>query len=358
MKANDIAQSTYKDPVLSRVREFTQSGWPSHVREETLKPFFIRRTELSVEQGCVLWGIRVIVPPALRQKLLQDLHQGHPGMCRMKALARSYLWWPCLDKDIEKTVQQCSACQAVRQLPAEAPLHCWRWPTRVWQQLHVDFCEKDKQFFMVLVDSHSKWLEVVPMTTTTSAKTIEVLRSIFASYRLPEEVVSDNGPQFTSSEFKQFLRGNGIKQTLVPAYHPASNGASERSVQTVKSALMKQVLADKGSVTLQHSLANFLLMYRSTPHTVTGVSPAELFLKRQLRTRFSLLKPSLAETIVEKQNTQKRYHDKERNKLRVLSESDQVRVKNFREGKAKWIRGTVVKRLGPVSYLINDGVRE
>lgn len=141
------------------------------------------------------------------------------------------------------------------------------------------------------------------MTTRTSAKTIEVLRSVFASYGLPEEVVSDNGPQFTSSEFKEFLRSNGIKQTLVPAYHPASNGAAERSVQTIKSSLMKQVLADKGSVTLQHRLANFLLMYRSTPHTVTGVSPAELFLKRQLRTWFSFLKPSLADTVEKKQHT-------------------------------------------------------
>lgn len=358
VKANDIAHSTNKDPLLSRIRELTLNGWPSHVKEESLKPFFQRKTELSVEQGCVLWGMRVIVPPSLRQKLLYDLHQGHPGMCRMKALARSYMWWPCLDKDIEKTVQECTACQTVRQLPAAAPLHCWKWPTRVWQRIHIDFCEKDKQYFLVLVDSHSKWLEVVPMATTTSAKTIEVLRSIFASYGLPEEVVSDNGPQFTSSEFKQFLRGNGIKQTLVPAYHPASNGAAERSVQTVKSSLMKQVLADEGSVTLQHKLANFLLMYRSTPHTVTGVSPAELFLKRQVRTRFSLLKPSLAENVEKKQQMQKKYHDNRRNKLRVLTDGDQVRVRNFREGKEKWIRGRVVKRLGPVSYLIHDGVKE
>lgn len=285
MKASDIAQSTSKDPVLSRVRELTLNGWPGHAKEETLKPFFMRKTEPSVEQGCVFWGMRVVVPPALRSKLLHDLHQGHPGMCRIKALARSYMWWPCLDKDIEKTVQECSACQAVRQLQAVAPLHCWKWPTLVWQRIHIDFCEKEKQYFLVLVDSHSKWLEVVHMTTMTSTKTIEVLRSIFASYGLPEEVVSDNGPQFTSSEYKQFLRSNGIKQTLVPAYHPASNGAAERTVQTVKSSLMKQVLADKASVTLQHRLANFLLMYRSTPHTVSGVSPAELFLKHQLRTR-------------------------------------------------------------------------
>lgn len=247
--------------------------------------------------------MRVIVPHAYRAKLLSDLHTGHPGICRMKALARSYVWWPHLDRDIEKTVQSCSACQSVRKLPAAAPLHCWKWPERVWHRVHIDFCEKDKQYFLVLVDSHSKWLEVMPMKTTTSAKTIDVLRPLFASQGLPEEVVSDNGPQFTSWEFKQFLRSNGIRQTLVPAYHPASNGAAEKSVQTVKVALLKQVLgegAQQVTMSLQHRLANFLLMYRSTPHSVTGVSPAELFLKRQLRTRFSLLKPSLARTVERK----------------------------------------------------------
>lgn len=97
------------------------------------------------------------------------------------------------------------------------------------------------------------------------------------------------------------------------------------------------MLADEGSVTLQHRLANFLLMYRSTPHTVIAVSPAELFLKRQVRTRLSLLKPSLAEAVEEKQQTQKKYHDQRGNKLRVLSEGDQVHVRNFYEGKEKWI---------------------
>ena len=109
---------------------------------------------------------------------------------------------------------------------------------------------------------------------------------------------------------------------------------------------------------MQHRLANFLLMYRSTPHTVTGVSTAELFLKRQMRTWFNLLKPSLTETVEEKQQNQKKYHDKGRTKLRELSEGDHVHVRNFREGKERWIRGTVVKQLGPVSYLINDSVRK
>lgn len=103
------------------------------------------------------------------------------------------MWWPQIDNDIELKAQSCQACQAVRNMPGVAPLHCWKWPARAWQRIHVDFAEKDKQHFLVVVDSHSKWLEVVHMTVTTASKTIEVLRRLFAAYGLPEECVSDNG---------------------------------------------------------------------------------------------------------------------------------------------------------------------
>uniref|UniRef100_A0A1A8UU84 Gypsy retrotransposon integrase-like protein 1 n=1 Tax=Nothobranchius furzeri TaxID=105023 RepID=A0A1A8UU84_NOTFU len=334
-------------------------GWPNYIKDETLKPYFTRRNELSVEQGCILWGIRVIIPPAHREQLLHDLHQGHPGGSKMKNLARSYLWWPQLDKDIEHAVQQCNACQSVRKLPEPAPLHCWQWPTRVWQRIHIDFAEKEQHNFLVLVDSHSKWLEVIQMKTTTAAKTIEVLRNIFSSYGLPEEIVSDNGPQFTSQEYKAFLQNNGIKQTLVPAYHPASNGAAERAVQTVKASLQKQVLDEKKqniTITMQHRLANVLFSYRCTPHSVTGCTPAELFLKRQIRTRFSLLKPDLAKVVDGKQQKQKYYHDRPASTLRHLSEGDSVLIRNFRGGRERWTEGIVEKRLGPVTYWVWNGV--
>ena len=119
-------------------------------------------------------------------------------------------------------------------MSAETPLHPWVWPTRVWQRVHVDFAENDKQIFLVMIDAHSKWVEVFPMASTTSTKTIECRRSCFAAYGIPEQPVSDNGPQFTSGEFKRFVGTNGITHTLVPAYHPSSNGAAERSVQILK----------------------------------------------------------------------------------------------------------------------------
>ena len=160
--------------------------------------------------------------------------------------------------------------------------------------------------FLVLIDSHSKGIDVFPMTSTTSTKTIECLRSCFSSYEITEQLVSDNGSQFTSDEFKRFMATNGIKHTLVPPYHPSSNGAAERSVQILKIRLEKVCYGVHGS--LNQRLANFLLLYRSTPHTTT--SPAELFLKLQPRTRFSFLKPLLAQTVEDKQEIQRQQHDK------------------------------------------------
>ena len=140
-----------------------------------------------------------------------------------------------------RAVKYVKQCGLAHQL---SPLHPWTWPKRVWQMLHIDFVEKDGSNFLVVVDSHSKWLEVKLMNSTTSQRTIAVLRDLFSSYGLPpEEVVSDNGPQFVSHEFSNFMKMNGIKHTLTPPYHPASNGAAERSVQILKQALRKQVVS-------------------------------------------------------------------------------------------------------------------
>lgn len=140
---------------------------------------------------------------------------------------------------------------------------------------------------------------------------------------------------------------------------PASNGAAERSVQILKQSLLKSVCEkqSKQMFSLKHKLANFLIMYRSTPHTVTGKTPAELFLKRQIRTRFSLLKPDLAKSVQEKQQEQKRQHDQGKRVLRSFVEEEPVRVRNFRGGQEKWLSATVIERKGPVSYLVQEGQR-
>ena len=346
--AKQIAERTRNDKVLAKVLEHTQSGWPNHTDEESLKPYFTRRHELTIEDGCILWGRRVVIPDAQRMHILNELHECHPGMCRMKALARSFVWWPGIDQDIEDTVRTCSACVEAHNTPKQVPLLLWPWATEPWQRIHIDYAEVKGQSFLLVVDSHSKWLESFPMSSTTSTATINALRSLFARFGLPVQVVSDNGPQFTSEEFTSFLKKNGIKHTLCPPYHPASNGLAERHVQTFKRLLEK---ADK-KLPLQHKVANVLFHYRNTPHTTTGKTPSELFLKRAPRTQLSLVKPSLQRKVENKQAAIKKQRDGKNPKMRSFDLYQSVRVRNVRGGKERWIPGTIVQIKGPLTYLV------
>ena len=140
------------------------------------------------------------------------------------------------------------------------------------------------------------------MQSTTSQRTIEVLRELFSSYGLPEQVVSDNGPQFVSAEFETFMRNNGIKHIRCAPYHPSSNGLAERFIQTFKKAMLA---GDREGCDLKYRLCQFLLKYRSSPHTTTDVAPCELFLKRSMRTRLDMLKPDLQRMVLDQQAHQK-----------------------------------------------------
>ena len=134
-----IKKETQLDPVLSQVYNYVISGWP-HVVDPSLVPFKTRQDELSTRHGCLLWGARVIVPPSLQEKVLQELHDTHPGISRMKALARSYVWWPNMDSDIELTVSSCSTCQSMGSDPSPVQIHPWTFnPARLWSRIHVYF---------------------------------------------------------------------------------------------------------------------------------------------------------------------------------------------------------------------------
>ena len=99
--------------------------------------------------------------------MLNELHEAHPGITRMKRLARMFVWWPKLDNAIEDKVKSCHECQSNRSNPPLAPLQPWQWPSWPWARLHVDFAGPFMgHMFLVLIDSHSKWLEVVPMSSS------------------------------------------------------------------------------------------------------------------------------------------------------------------------------------------------
>ncbi len=182
------------------------------------------------------------------------------------------------------------------------------------------------------------------MKSTNTAETLEKLRQIFSVFGLPDKIVSDNGTSFTSKEFEEFVKKNGIIHTRVSPYHPASNGLAERAVQCVKRGIACQTAGS-----METKLARFLFTHRNTPHCVTGQTPSELLLGRKVKTILSRLHPDLSQTVAYRQEKQKEYHDRKA-KLREFVISSRVYVRDVLA--KKWLSGTVEKRLGPVTYIV------
>jgi transposase InsO family protein len=339
---------TDHDPILSRVRKWVQKGWPAQDQEDKqdLQPYYHRREELSTEGGCVLWGNRVVVPEKGRKRALDLLHEAHPGIVRMKSLARGYMWWPRMDKQIELCVKECTICQASRKMPPAAPLHPWARPEKPWSRVHIDYAGPlEGKMFLLIIDAHSKWLEIHATSSSTSTATIELLRKSFASLGLPEVIVSDNATAFTSEEFAEFLKRNGIRHVRTPPYHPASNGLVERAVQTFKEG-MKRLQ----SGTLSTRLSRFLLRYRITPHSSTGSTPAELMWGRTLRSQLDLLLPDMDRKMQQTLDCQRRSHDA-RSTERRFDLNDTVYARNYGPGPL-WLPGLVIGQQGSVMYEI------
>ena len=323
--SSQICMWTEKDTVLVKVKQWTLSGWPKEAPEdETLRPFFHRQRELSVENGCLLWGSRVIVPEKGRERVLSMLHQAHPGMSKMKCLVRCYVWWPKMDSEIEACVKACEMCQVNQKAPPAVPLHPWSYPSRPWSRVHIDHAGPFMgKTFLLIIDAYTKWLDVHITSSTSSSATIELLHKSFSTFGLPEVVVSDNATGFTSDEFGAFVRANGIRHVLTPPYHPSSNGLVERAVQTLKESLKKF-----RSGSLDTKLSRFLFSYRSMPHSSTGVSPAELMFGRRLHSPLDNLRPSHERKVQQEQERQKSVHDRHA-RPREFSLEDLVYDKNY-----------------------------
>ena len=126
--SKEIGEVSKRDPITSNVIDFVLRGWPSKVNEQ-FKPYFCHRNELVVEGSCLIWGNKVVIPFELKEKILIELHENHPGIVRMKAFARSYVWWPNIHSEIEMTVKSCKSCQINQAMPAKAPIYPWEKTT-------------------------------------------------------------------------------------------------------------------------------------------------------------------------------------------------------------------------------------
>ena len=199
-------------------------------------PYQRIKDHLNIDKECVLKASRVIVPVKLKDKVMQMLHSEYVGISKTKNLARYYVWWHKIDENIENLVKSCEPCHLNRNDPEKHSSHSWQYPSKPWERIHIDFCGPFRNhMYLIVVDTYSKSPEVIRMSSSTStSETIKVLISLFSRQGLPDKLVSDNGPQFTSDEFEEFMSNCGILHIKTAPYHPQTNGEAERFIQTFK----------------------------------------------------------------------------------------------------------------------------
>jgi hypothetical protein len=342
-----VAMATASDPTLQQVRQFVIDGWPttrSGVSSD-LRAYFDVQHELSVVGDCIARGCRTVIPPCLQSAILNLAHEGHPGIVKMKSKCREAVWWPGVDANIEQFVRECAACvisgKSVR--PISAPLHPVPVPSGPWKKISLDIAGEfvaaptQHRYVIVAVDYFSKWPEAAACTTVTSSTVIEFLTTIFDRLGLVEEIVTDNGVQFTSAAFEDFLKAHGIRHSVSALYAPQSNAEVERFNRVLKAGLRMAIAEGKPFIT---GLRQTLATYRTTPHATTGVSPASLMLRFPVRTPLTMLRSTstsseepVTSSRVQKrvkfcQNKMAEYHDQKHHvKSLTVKPGDWVRIR-------------------------------
>uniref|UniRef100_A0A914LN86 RNA-directed DNA polymerase n=1 Tax=Meloidogyne incognita TaxID=6306 RepID=A0A914LN86_MELIC len=350
ISANEIANETENDLILQKLLMKIRGNWEV-CKDTDLLPYFPKRREISEIKGCLIYGQRTIIPEKLRSKMLKTLHFAHPGIVKMKLLAKEHVYWPKMNSDIERLVKECQNCQETAKVPIKAKLAPWKITEEVFQRVHMDFAGPcmDGYTYLLLVDSYSKWPEVFRMTNISAKATVDTLRTVIHRLGIPKELVSDNGTQFRSTELAKFCKEYDIKHTFTPPFHPQSNGQVERFVDTFKRG-MKKAKEDK------FWCEKMLLAYRSTPHTaLNGCSPDQLFLGRRLRTKISLVHPeglklkktkfSKSERIEYTQKMASQFDKKHGTKNIEFSNGEAIYALNYRFGKTHWLPGEIISKV-------------
>lgn len=294
----EMEKESGDDEELTQIRQCIQNNeWNS-----SPPAYKAVRTELCVVGKLVLRGVRIVVPRKLRRRVLDLAHEGHQGMVKSKQRLRSKVWWPGIDGEMERRCKTCPGCQLVSNPCLPEPVKRTKLPDRPWQMLAVDLLGPlpSGHYLLVLVDYFSRFVEVAIMKSVTSKLVVRELEQFFAVHGNPESLKTDNGPQFVSEEFGAFLKENDIFHLTSTPLWPQANGEIERQNRSLIKALKIAQIEKKD---WQRELLKYLLAYRSTPHSTTGVSPSKLLFGREIRTKLpELREESVRPELVEVQD--------------------------------------------------------
>lgn len=300
----------------------------------SLHAYYTARSQLSEADGLILYQDRLVIPAVRRSDVLKRIHEGHQGLTKCRARARMSVWWPRISSDITQLVTTCRFCMENKPSQRHEPLLTTLLAEGPWQRIAADLFEFEKQNYLFVKDYYSRDIEIGHLSSTSSRQITGRLKSIFVRWGIPLELVTDNGTQFTSDEFKQFCAEYGFTNIHSSPHFPQANGAAEHAVQTAKHILKQP----------DPHLA--LMCYRATPSTATGVSPVKVMTARHIKTTLPMLvakmqsEPLSIQSILQKDTqitcSYKFFHD-QHHSARPLTEllpGQNVRVKL--DGEKAW----------------------
>ena len=328
-KLSEMRQATQQDKTLTKLRQYTSHGWPSHraAAPPELHPYWQIRDEIHEEDGLMFLGERLIIPTEVRAEMLSRLHEGHAGMEKSKSRAAEVMFWPNMSKDIESHVSNSPICATYARSKQREPLLPHDVPSRPWSKLGADLFHYAGHSYLVLVDYFSKYLEIHRLSSKTAQSVVSALKSMFARHGIPDTLMSDNMP-FSSVAFQQFARDLGFELSTSSPTYAQSNGESERYVQSVKN-MMRKAMQDG----LEPHIA--LLQYRNTPVSGLKYSPAQLLMSRRLKDKLPSTSVLLAPQVVTNAEDdlrlppqrQKHYYDRGTKPQPPFGPGDHVRVR-------------------------------
>ena len=287
MTPREIERESENDPELVSVRQYIHTGDWSQCE---MPGYVSAKNELRTLGKLVLGGDRIVIPQSLRRSVVESAHEGHQGIAKTKSRLRTKVWWPKMDADAERMCKSFHGCQVVGQFSSPEPMQRTEPPTGPWQDIAVDLMGPmpSGENLLVVVDYYSHYYEVVVMRPTTSPKIIAASTEIFTRFGYLYSLKVDNGPQFDSKQFEEFLRECGIEDRRSPPIWSQANGEVERQNRTLLKAMK---VAEAEGKKWTEELLKLLLAYRSTLQVFTGATPASLMFGREIKTKLLELRP-------------------------------------------------------------------
>ena len=311
-RLNIVRGAIERDPIHSTVYRLTLNGWPDRVHEvpRIARQFWGTCDELTIENGILLKGDRVCIPPELYDRMLSDLHGNHRGIEKMRHLSQHTVYWPGLDADITDYVNHCKTCTQHKAKQAVQPMLPRDVPDSPWQELAADFFTHNHKEYLLIADTFSKYPFVYQLSSKTAESINKKLQNLISQYGPPKRLYSDIGPPFSSKAFQKFLTSQYIDHITSSPLYPKSNGFIERQIKTIKTALATASSSGK-------SLDYLLLSLRSTPIGRHLPSPREILHNRTEDCPGQPPRPvdfeEVRNYLIAQKSTQKRHYDKRHN---------------------------------------------